>query len=94
MEMAQRRISYADRDFESLRQDLINYTQQYYPELIDNFNDAAVFVTGCRGVIVAFAAGIAVLRLPQWKGFGTALPTDVEQYQLGLDVFTHQQLQQ
>ena len=41
--MAQRRISYADRDFESLRQDLINYTQQYYPELIDNFNDASVY---------------------------------------------------
>ena len=41
--MAQRRISYADRDFESLRQELINYTQQYYPELIDNFNDASVY---------------------------------------------------
>ena len=41
--MAQRRISYADRDFESLRQDLINYTKEYYPELIDNFNDASVY---------------------------------------------------
>ena len=38
--MAQRRIAYTDRDFESLRQDLINYTKEYYPELIDNFNDA------------------------------------------------------
>lgn len=41
--MAQRRISYADRDFESLRQDLINYTREYYPDLIDNFNDASVY---------------------------------------------------
>ena len=41
--MAQRRISYTDRDFESLRQDLINYTKEYYPELIDNFNDASVY---------------------------------------------------
>ena len=41
--MAQRRLSYTDRDFESLRQDLINYTREYYPELIDNFNDASVF---------------------------------------------------
>jgi len=41
--MAQRRISYTDRDFESLRQDLINYTREYYPELIDNFNDASVY---------------------------------------------------
>ncbi len=41
--MAENRISYTDRDFESLRQDLVNYTRQYYPELIDNFNDASVF---------------------------------------------------
>lgn len=41
--MAQRRIAYTDRDFESLRQDLINYTKEYYPELIDNFNDASVY---------------------------------------------------
>ena len=34
--MANRKISYTDRDFEGLRQDLINFTQQYYPELIDN----------------------------------------------------------
>jgi hypothetical protein len=41
--MSNRKISYTERDFEGLRQDLINYTQQYYPDLIDNFNDAAVF---------------------------------------------------
>jgi len=41
--MSNRKISYTERDFEGLRQDLINYTQQYYPDLIDNFNDAAIF---------------------------------------------------
>jgi len=41
--MANNKISYTERDFEGLRQDLINYTRQYYPELIDNFNDASVF---------------------------------------------------
>jgi hypothetical protein len=41
--MANRKISYTERDFEGLRQELINYTQQYYPELINNFNDASVF---------------------------------------------------
>lgn len=41
--MANKKISYTERDFEGLRQDLINYTRQYYPELIDNFNDASVF---------------------------------------------------
>jgi hypothetical protein len=41
--MANRKISYTERDFEGLRNDLINYTQQYYPELIQNFNDASVF---------------------------------------------------
>jgi hypothetical protein len=41
--MATNKINYTNRDFESLRQDLINYTQQYYPEVIQNFNDASIF---------------------------------------------------
>lgn len=41
--MANRKISYTERDFEGIRRELINYTQQYYPELIQNFNDASVF---------------------------------------------------
>jgi hypothetical protein len=41
--MANNKISYTNRDFVSLREDLLNYTQQYYPELIQNFNDAALF---------------------------------------------------
>jgi len=41
--MANRKISYTERDFEGLREDLINFTRQYYPDLIDNFNDASVF---------------------------------------------------
>jgi hypothetical protein len=38
-----KKIDYTKRDFEGLRQDLENYTQQYYPELIQNFNDASLF---------------------------------------------------
>ena len=41
--MANQEINYTVRDFQGLRQELINYTRTYYPELIDNFNDAAVF---------------------------------------------------
>jgi hypothetical protein len=41
--MADRKISYTERDFEGLRQELINYTKQYYPDLINNFNDASLF---------------------------------------------------
>jgi hypothetical protein len=41
--MAEKKISYTERDFEGLRQELVNYTRQYYPELISNFNDAAVY---------------------------------------------------
>ncbi len=41
--MANNKINYTDRDFESLRDGLINYTKQYYPELIQTFNDASVF---------------------------------------------------
>jgi hypothetical protein len=41
--MATQKINYTSRDFESLRNDLINYTQQYYPDIIQNFNDASIF---------------------------------------------------
>lgn len=41
--MANQQINYTVRDFQAIRQELINYTKTYYPELIDNFNDAAVF---------------------------------------------------
>jgi hypothetical protein len=41
--MAEKRISYTVRDFQSLRTELINFTRIYYPDLIDNFNDAAIY---------------------------------------------------
>jgi hypothetical protein len=41
--MAEKRISYTVRDFQGLRTELVNYVKTYYPELIDNFNDASVF---------------------------------------------------
>ena len=41
--MANKKISYTTRDFQQIRTELINFTRTYYPELIDNFNDASVF---------------------------------------------------
>jgi hypothetical protein len=41
--MANKKISYTTRDFEGLRTELINFTRTYYPDLIDNVNDAAIF---------------------------------------------------
>jgi hypothetical protein len=41
--MANQQISYTARDFQGIRQELINYVKQYYPDLINNFNDASVF---------------------------------------------------
>ena len=41
--MAEKRISYTVRDFAAIRQELIDYTRKYYPDLIDNFNDASIF---------------------------------------------------
>jgi hypothetical protein len=41
--MANKKISYTTRDFEAIRTELINFTRTYYPDLIDNVNDAAVF---------------------------------------------------
>ena len=38
-----KKISYAVRDFASLRSELITLTSQYYPELINNTNDASIF---------------------------------------------------
>jgi hypothetical protein len=41
--MGEKRISYTVRDFQDIRTELINFTKTYYPDLIDNFNDASVF---------------------------------------------------
>lgn len=38
-----KQISYATRDFASLRNELVNMTKQYYPDLISNFNDASIY---------------------------------------------------
>ena len=38
-----KKISYATRDFAGLRQELINLTKQYYPDLISNYNDASIY---------------------------------------------------
>ena len=41
--MANNKISYTSRDYESIRVELQNYVKSYYPELIQDFNDASVF---------------------------------------------------
>ena len=41
--MAEKKISYTVRDFQAVRNELINFVKTYYPELIQNFNDASVF---------------------------------------------------
>jgi hypothetical protein len=38
-----KKISYATRDFAGLRQELVNLTTEYYPDLIKNTNDASIF---------------------------------------------------
>ena len=41
--MANKKISYTTRDFQSIRTELINFTRTYYPDLVQNFNDAGIF---------------------------------------------------
>ena len=41
--MANKKISYTTRDFQGIRTELINFTKQYYPDVVQNFNDAGVF---------------------------------------------------
>lgn len=38
----EKKISYLARDFESIKGELINFTNKYYPELSDNLNDSSV----------------------------------------------------
>jgi len=41
--MAEKKISYVARDFQGVRTELINFTRAYYPDLVQNFNDAGIF---------------------------------------------------
>lgn len=41
--MANKKISYTVRDFQSIRTELINFVKTYYPDLLANVNDASVF---------------------------------------------------
>jgi hypothetical protein len=41
--MADRQISYGVRDFQGIRAELLNYVKTYYPDLINDFNDASIF---------------------------------------------------
>lgn len=38
-----KKISYTNRDFASIREDLVDLTKEYYPDLIKNTNDASIF---------------------------------------------------
>lgn len=38
-----KKISYATRDFAGLRRELVNFTKEYYPDLIKNTNDASIY---------------------------------------------------
>ena len=41
--MANGKISYTVRDYQGIRTELLNYVRSYYPDLIQDFNDASVF---------------------------------------------------
>jgi len=41
--MANKKISYTTRDFQQIRTELINFTRSYYPDVVNNFNDASIF---------------------------------------------------
>jgi hypothetical protein len=41
--MTDKKISYGVRDFQGIRSELINYVKTYYPDLINDFNDASIF---------------------------------------------------
>jgi len=47
-------INYSKRDFASLKQEQINYIKQYYPNIVQNYNDASIL-----SVFLDLNAGIA-----------------------------------
>ena len=40
--MSQKKINYISRDFNSVKEELVKFSRQYYPELADDFNDSSV----------------------------------------------------
>jgi hypothetical protein len=38
-----KKITYGVRDFAGLRNELVSFTKQYYPDLVQNFNDASIY---------------------------------------------------
>ena len=40
--MSQKHINYLSRDFEAVRSELVKFSNQYYPEVFDDFNDSAI----------------------------------------------------
>jgi hypothetical protein len=41
--MPNKQLSYSVRDFQSVRTELVNFVKSYYPDLIQNTNDASIF---------------------------------------------------
>ena len=39
--MSKRPINYTSRDFESIKNDLVNYAKRYYPTSFKDFNEAS-----------------------------------------------------
>lgn len=40
--MSQKHINYLSRDFEAVRSELMKFSNQYYPEVFDDFNDSSI----------------------------------------------------
>lgn len=40
--MAESRISYLDRSYDDYKNDILNITQKYYPDIFSNYNDASI----------------------------------------------------
>ena len=52
--MSERKIAYSVRDFAGLREEIVNYIKNYYPDVVKNFNDSSIL-----SVLIDINAGIA-----------------------------------
>ena len=54
--MANNKISYTERDFLGIRNELVRLTNKYYPDLFSNANDASMYSVFLTSVLKALAA--------------------------------------
>ena len=63
--MSQKKINYLSRTFDDYRAELITFSNKYYPELADSYNDSSVSHSS-KGNVVDSSAYVLFYRRKNW----------------------------